>query len=333
VDAGLYVPASIGDFVWEDTNGNGLQDVGEPGILEVEVTLTGTDGTGAPVSLATTTTDEDGAYLFENLVPGSYTVRFIAPNDYVFTAQDADGQGITGTVNSDADPDTGAAGPLVLISGAVATFVDAGLYVPASIGNFVWEDLDGNGLQDEGEPGIAGVEVKLSGLDGAGKEVDLPTTITDADGFYVFADLAPGIYTVTFTAPAGYAFTLQDADGEGVSGERNSDADPDTGAAPEVTLRSGDAVGFVDAGLLVSSLSGSVYGDSNNNAQWDPGELGIPGVWVRLVGIDDLGNPVDAWVRTDIDGNFRFIYMRPGLYDLIQVIPTNSSTARIPPVR
>jgi hypothetical protein len=319
VDAGLYVPPSIGGFVWEDTNGNGLQDGSEPGIPRVDVTLTGEDGLGTSVVL-TTITDQDAIYLFENLVPGTYTVTFTAPTDHVFTAQDADGLGITGTVNSDADPDTGAAGPLALISGAVATDVDAGLYVPASIGNFVWEDLDGNGLQDAGEPGIAEVELRLSGFDGAGNEVDLSTT-TDAAGLYAFAGLAPGDYTVTFVAPLGYAFTLLNADGQGVSGEDNSDADPTTGAAEPVTLVSRDVVTFVDAGLYAPRVSGTVYGDANNNGWRDAGELGIPGVYVRLLGIDDLGNQVDAWVRTDADGNFRFIYMRAGRYDLIQIHP------------
>ncbi|MBK8626042.1 MAG: hypothetical protein IPN86_10900 [Saprospiraceae bacterium] len=30
IDAGYYRPASLGDYVWDDTNGNGRQDVGEP---------------------------------------------------------------------------------------------------------------------------------------------------------------------------------------------------------------------------------------------------------------------------------------------------------------
>ncbi|MBK7608862.1 MAG: hypothetical protein IPI18_17550 [Saprospiraceae bacterium] len=40
---------------------------------------------------------------------------------------------------------------------------DLGLYAPAAIGNFVWHDLNANGIQDPGEPGISGVSVSLSG--------------------------------------------------------------------------------------------------------------------------------------------------------------------------
>src|SRR6185295_15362783 len=58
---------SIGDFVWYDVNGNGVQDAGEAGIAGVTVTLGG-------ASSATTTTNGSGAYLFSGLSAGNYTV-------------------------------------------------------------------------------------------------------------------------------------------------------------------------------------------------------------------------------------------------------------------
>lgn len=54
-NAGFYVPASIGDFVWNDLDLDGIQDAGEPGIPGVTVTLNGTTGSGAPVTSSTTT--------------------------------------------------------------------------------------------------------------------------------------------------------------------------------------------------------------------------------------------------------------------------------------
>ena len=53
IDAGYYRLGSIGNFVWEDRNGNGVQDAFEPGIPNVTVTLTGTDAFGNPVNLVT----------------------------------------------------------------------------------------------------------------------------------------------------------------------------------------------------------------------------------------------------------------------------------------
>jgi serine-aspartate repeat-containing protein C/D/E len=157
-------------------------------------------------------------------------VTFAQPVGYEFTVQNADGQGITGGVNSDADPVTGAAAPVTVVSGDVIDYVDAGLYQPASIGDFVWIDANGDGLQDAGEPGLNGVTVNL--LDAGGAVI--ATTLTADDGmgnpgYYLFDGLAPGTYSVQFVAPTGYVLTAQDADGAGITGEFNSDADPVTG--------------------------------------------------------------------------------------------------------
>ena len=102
-----------------------------------------------------------------------------------------------------------------------------------SIGNFVWEDLNRNGIQDGGEPGIPNVTVKVyisskGNCPSAG--VYLATTTTDADGIYGFSD-EDGInwrsdYSVEFTLPDGYAFTERNA---GMDDARDSDADPTTG--------------------------------------------------------------------------------------------------------
>src|SRR5205814_557705 len=73
LDFGYYKPAKLGDFVWVDTNGNGIQNSGEPGIAGVTLTLTGTTNAGGSVS-ATATTTSTGYYQFPNLAPGSYTV-------------------------------------------------------------------------------------------------------------------------------------------------------------------------------------------------------------------------------------------------------------------
>ena len=69
----------------------------------------------------------------------------------------------------------------------------------AQLGDFVWHDVDKDGVQDPGEPGIEGITVTLR--DGSG--VVVATTTTDADGLYVFRALLPGQYTATVTVPAG----------------------------------------------------------------------------------------------------------------------------------
>jgi len=74
-------PGEIGDLVWCDDNGNGVQDDGEPGIPDVTVNLECVDDEGAVIATASTTTDENGAYLFSDVPPGLCTVTVEMPDD------------------------------------------------------------------------------------------------------------------------------------------------------------------------------------------------------------------------------------------------------------
>ena len=212
-DAGLIPLASIGDFVWEDTNGDGIQDAGELGVGGVTVDLY--DGGGN--FIATTTTAADGSYGFADLVPGDYYVDFTLPGGYMFSPQD---QGGDDTVDSDADTTTGVAATTTLSPGENDTTWDAGLTPLASIGDFVWNDVNADGIQDAGELGIGGVTVDL--YDGGGNFI--ATTTTAADGSYSFTNLVPGDYYVDFTTPAGYDPSPQDQ-----GGDDTVDSDADTG--------------------------------------------------------------------------------------------------------
>ena len=83
----LSNPSKIGNFVWDDQNQNGLQDVGEPGLSSLEVQLSGTDSSGAAVYL-TTLTDSSGNYAFDGLSGGFYQLSFDLPQSSVFTLKD-----------------------------------------------------------------------------------------------------------------------------------------------------------------------------------------------------------------------------------------------------
>ncbi len=180
-------PGSIGDFVWQDLNGNGVQDFGEPGLAGVTVTLSGAGS-------ATTTTDANGAYVFNNLTPGTYTVSVATPAGYAPSPTGA------GTPSTDSNGGSGT----TTINGTTDTTIDFGFSPLFSLGDFVWNDLDGDGVQDAGEPGIAGLTVTLS--NGA-------TTTTSAGGQYTFGSLPAGTYTVCVSGlPAGYVPTY-DLDG------------------------------------------------------------------------------------------------------------------------
>lgn len=113
--------AAIGDTVWCDDNQNGLQDGGEWGFPDVTVNLYDC----LDNFVATTTTDADGFYIFDNLIPGDYYVEFIKPEGYTITLQD---QGGNDAIDSDADPITGKTVCTTLDPGEYDPTWDCGLY-------------------------------------------------------------------------------------------------------------------------------------------------------------------------------------------------------------
>jgi hypothetical protein len=106
--------------------------------------------------------------------------------------------------DSDADPTTGNAPLTNLVSGESDQTIDAGIYRPAIIGDYVWRDTDGDGIQDPTETGINGVTVLLK--DAAGNVLQTAVTTnsptTGAPGYYNFT-VDPGTYIVMVMAPTG----------------------------------------------------------------------------------------------------------------------------------
>jgi len=131
-DQGLYHLATIGDYVWVDTNADGIQNDGSTGINGVALTLTGTDGAGNAVTRQTTTVTnvgQAGYYQFANLVPGTYVVTVDAINPALtgFTASPT-GQGSNPALDSNAQP--AATSPVFLPSGGSDQTLDFGYYNP-----------------------------------------------------------------------------------------------------------------------------------------------------------------------------------------------------------
>jgi len=114
---------------------------------------------------------------------------------------------------------------------------------PDGLGDWVWRDDNGNGIQDAGEPGVAGVSVKLL-LGSTGKVA--ATTTTDDTGHYLFSDLQPGAYRIQFTLLPGYTFSPQD---QGNDDNRDSDANPSTGRTVTTNLTGAESKLRWDAGF------------------------------------------------------------------------------------
>ncbi len=231
IDSGFYELASLGDFVWHDLNADGIQNDNEPGIANAEVQLIN-PATGDII--ATTTTDADGLYNFDNLEPGDYKVKFITPNG--FTENSPADQGGDDAIDSD--------GMMVTTNLSVGEndlTLDSGFYNLASLGDYVFIDNNGDGVQNAGDSAIGGVTVELL-QDGS----VIGTTTTNSDGSYLFDGLTPGDYQVKFTAPQNYNFTTANVGDDSL----DSDADATTGLTSVVTLTSGEFNSTLDAGLV-----------------------------------------------------------------------------------
>jgi uncharacterized surface anchored protein len=328
VDAGIHTTtkAGLGDYVWFDTNANGVQEVGEKPIAGVLVTLY--DNTNTPV--ATTITDANGWYSFLNLDPGTYTVGFDnLPKGTTFTKQDATTNGGNDTNDSDVNPATGRTGSLTLAAGDFNSTLDAGVTnEKAGLGNYVWLDTDKDGIQDANEKGVAGVKVTLYAANGT---TVMATTETDGNGFYSFTNLNPGDYKVGFdisSQPAGTQFTTKDATLVGGNDTNDSDVDATTGGlTPLVTLAAGEFNSTLDAGVqkALASLGDYVWldegaGANARNGIQDADEVGVAGVTVTLY--DNTGKAI-ATTKTDAYGKYLFADLAPGDYSVGFSLPTN----------
>ena len=236
-----YQKVKVGDLVFNDVNGNGIREDGEAGIKDVFIQLL---ENGEVIEF--TTSDENGMYMFADLTPGDYQLKFMGqPTDLIPTLQD---EGNNDGDDSDID-ETGLTEVFTLVTGFDDTR-DAGFKPrivapdPARIGNQVFLDANGNGIKEADETGIDGVEVKLLAANGA----VLETVNTANNGMYAFS-VAPGTYQVMFGTPFGFNATNQSGNAtDGI--DNDSDNDPTTGMTELFTVVAGEANSTIDAGFV-----------------------------------------------------------------------------------
>ncbi|MFK8024758.1 MAG: SdrD B-like domain-containing protein [Ilumatobacter sp.] len=271
VDIGLVAPLELGNRIFIDSDEDGDGDGEEPVPAGVVVNLLDGDGD----FVATTTTDADGNYLFTGLDDGEYIVELPAsnfadggplegfdpstgaasstnPDDDVDDNNDGigqtDGSIRTGVVTLERgdEPTDDIDGPTTTTDDSSNMTVDIGVVQPlGSIGNRVWVDFDGDGIQDPFEQSVPDATVEL--LDENGDVI--ATTTTDDTGLYLFDDLPAGEYRVRVvptTLPDGSIFAPQN---QGTSDDNDSDADT-TGTSDIVTLGRGEDIDDVDFGIF-----------------------------------------------------------------------------------
>ncbi|GEM_PF-4210686 len=310
IDCGIVpVPGSIGDLVWNDSNGNGILDLGESGVQNVNVTLFNSNYS----LINETSTNDSGYYIFTGLVPGNYSVGFDLPTGCNFSPQN---QGYDDGLDSDANS-TGMTDLIIIGPGDRNWSVDCGIVPipPGSIGDLVWNDLNGDGIQDSGEPGVYNITVRLYDSTGSLNN----TTSTNETGNYSFTGLIPDNYSIGFDLPTSYSFSPQN---QGYDDGLDSDANS-TGMTDSIRLGPGHRNMSVDCGIYsLGSIGNFVWLDSNGNGIQDLGERGFQKVNVTLFNSTD--SPTNA-TSTNETGNYSFTGLIPDNYSIGFDIPSGYS--------
>lgn len=304
----------LGDSVFRDDNGNGVQDPGEPGIPNVTLTLRdpGPDnilGNADDPAPQTAVTDGNGRYNFAVSPERNYQVTVTPPTAFTLTTTQQNLQpGLT--LNTQGNPS---------ITGAPSSGFNFG-FRPAgvnTIGDQVFNDVNGDGGFQANEPGIPGIQLSLTtpgsnGVFGDGDDIPVTTTVTDGNGRYSFPNLPDGQYRVSVVgAPAGLGAT--------------------TPPFFDRTVAGGQTVVDADFGFRGSAIGQQVFFDLNRDGQFDPGEPGIPGVTVTLFEIAQNGTltQIGQPVQTDANGRYSFT-PPPGANYRVVVTPPNGTTLTTP---
>ncbi len=191
--------ASIGDYVWYDSNADGVQDGTEFGLGGVTLALWSEKDGHPNVVLATTTTDVDGKYLFTKLMPGMYFVQVTDTGGVL--------AGMSLTIGPQSKPNP--FGPITVAQNQAYIDADFGyaLFPDANhavISDAVWHDTNGNGTWDVGEPGIGGVQVCAEPM----AHTATYCAVSNAHGIYGILVPAPATYLVApLNPPAGLTLT------------------------------------------------------------------------------------------------------------------------------
>jgi len=196
--------AVLGNLVWEDMNGDGIQNLGEPGLSKVIVKLFDETHTLIDIKM----TNQKGFFRFKDLKEGNYQLEFERPDGYDFTFC---------SLNTSGDSDSNIAfnktsnitktEMIHLSKGEKNLSVDAGLFRCVPLGEMVWFDLNRNNIKDVDESGINGLSVQIFRKENdewsQWEEVFTGnSTEASADEGFFRACVPPGEYYLKFDMPS-----------------------------------------------------------------------------------------------------------------------------------
>ena len=288
VNFGYISNNSISGTVYRDDNRSNSHNGGEAGYPEQTVQLLDKDGQ----VIATTTTDANGNYSFDNLPDGTYSVKVVKDGALTDLEQTEDPDGTKDSASE----------PIVLNEdNPTKKNVNFGYVPDYFIKGTIYRDGNRSGALDTDEKLYEGVTVNLVDADGT----VVATTTTDADGSYSFDKLPAGTYSVT---------VVQDGPIAGLEQTGDPDDTKDNASEPITLNNVNPSTTDVNFGYIAdNSLSGTVYRDDSRNGDQDGTEPGYSGVTVQL--LDASGNVV-ATTTTDANGTYSFSKLPDGTYSV-----------------
>jgi len=201
--------------------------------------------------------------------------------------------------------------------------------LPVTLSGKVWVDNDLNLVQSTSEKNLSNVRLDLYKKNNQGSyDYTGFWTVTDSNGRYSFGanlNLMPGIYQVRQIQPSGYfsvgAVLGSIAGRVDLSPVGKVAGDLDWLTDIDIPLGDLDAIDLNFAEAEPAELSGFVYSDPNDNGIKESGEIGLPGVSIRLEPITSLNNrAISQETLTDSNGRYQFTGLIPGRYRVIETV-------------
>ena len=300
VGVGVMPMAVVSGTVWNDLNADGVWQSDEPGVPGVRMTLSG----GKDKIELEVYTDENGVYTFHQIKKGTYKVVCHVPDEYVFTVK---AKGDVETISRmTTEKDREGSDQLSLEIGETHDNHNIGLMEGAIIEGVCFLDENYNGVYDEGEQPLPGVELRLARQS---NNVLLQSAISGEDGSYHFVGQRGSTFTIRATLPKGYVFTVV---GEGENANQFvPNGDKTERRLSDVTLENGEYRQIMLGAVSYGSISGRAYYDDNFSSQWEKGEALGKEIYITLYHAD---GERAARTRTDKNGLFQFTDLVPGEY-------------------
>jgi hypothetical protein len=255
--------AVINGYKWKDLNADGQFDEGEPGLEGWEIFIDENGDGQLDENESFTTTDGNGYYQFINLEPGTYSICEVEKENWFRSyPMDSNCQNVE------------------VLAGGIG-IVYFGNYQKGSISGINFEDLNGNGQFNDGEPTLSGWTIEL--YDETGENL-ISTTTTNEGGVYIFSGLKPDTYVVKeilkdgWVQTGAYTYTLPILSGENVAN-----------------------INFGNFKLV--KVSGYKWNDLDNDGVWDEEEPALANWEIRAT-----KDEITKTTSTDENGYYEFTF-------------------------